>query len=121
MRKLILLFITLTSFANESYASFPISSVVDTPVTDTTLNIETIEQYHLRIQKMGFDLSNCNCASCRNDIPIDIEGISSDATKWYLKGPMIFVWLIFLVSFVVLVDYSIIIYKEADNCSGCLA
>ncbi len=42
MRKLILLFITLTSFANESYASFPISSVVDTPVTDTTLNIETI-------------------------------------------------------------------------------
>ena len=121
MKKLILLLITLTTLANVSYASFPISSVVDTPIADTTLNIETTEQYHLRIQKMGFDLKSCNCASCRADIPIDIEGINSDATKWYLKGPMIFVWLILLVSFVILVYYSIIIYKQADNCSGCLA
>jgi len=120
MKKLLLLLIGLTTLVNVSYASFPLPSVVDTPVTDTTLNIETIEQYHLRIQKMGFDLSNCNCTSCRNDIPIDIEGISSDATKWYLKGPMIFVSLILLVSIVVLVYYSIIIYKELDNCSGCL-
>ena len=47
--------------------------------------------------------------------------VDSDATKWYLKGPMMFVWLILLVSFVILVYYSIIIYKQADNCSGCLA
>jgi|TARA_B100000959_G_C14964099_1_gene617003 hypothetical protein len=70
MKKVILILILLTTLTNVSYASFPLSSVVDTPITDTILNIETTEQYHLRIQKMGFDLSNCNCDSCREEVSL---------------------------------------------------
>jgi len=120
MKKLLFLLMILTAFNNVSYASFPIfADTLET--TKDTLKTESVDAYHLRIQKMGFDLNSCNCASCRADIPITIEGVNSDATKWYLKGPMMFVWLILLVSFVILVYYSIIIYKQADNCSGCLA
>ena len=71
MKKVILILILLTTLTNVSYASFPLPSVVDTPITDTILNIETTEQYHLRIQKMGFDLSNCNCDSCREEVSLE--------------------------------------------------
>ena len=119
MKKLIFLLITLTTLTNVSYASFPI--IADTlETTKDTLKTESVDAYHIRMQKMGFDLNSCNCASCRADIPITIEGVNSDATKWYLKGPMMLVWLILLVLSVIVVYYSVIIYKQADNCSGCL-
>jgi hypothetical protein len=119
MKKLLLLLITLTTLTNVSYASFPVADTLK--VKQDTITTESVDAYHLRMQKMGFDLNSCNCESCRADIPITIEGINSDATKWYLKGTMMFVWFILLVSFVILVYYSMIIYKQADNCSGCLA
>tara|TARA_B110000091_G_C13445879_1_gene321988 strand:- start:95 stop:529 length:435 start_codon:yes stop_codon:yes gene_type:complete len=63
MKKLLLLLITLTTFTNVSYASFPI----DTNKTDTTQVVvqETTEQFHLRMEKQGFDISNCMCVDCR--------------------------------------------------------
>ena len=70
MRKLILLLITLTIITNVSFASFPIPSVVDTPFTDTILNIETTEQYHKKMQNQGFDISSCRCPSCRKVISL---------------------------------------------------
>jgi hypothetical protein len=62
-KTIILLLITLTTFTNFSYASFPI----DTNRTDTSKVIvkETTEQYHLRMEKQGFDISNCMCIDCR--------------------------------------------------------
>jgi hypothetical protein len=81
-KKLILLLIILTTFMNVSYASFPVT--VTLKVQEDILQSETTQQYDLRMRKMGFDLSICNCASCRTGIPIAIEGIG-DATKWYLK------------------------------------
>ncbi|MBT6809091.1 MAG: hypothetical protein HOA52_06355, partial [Flavobacteriales bacterium] len=59
MKKLTLLLITITTFTNVSYASFP----VDTNKTDTTQVAvkETTEQYHLRMEQQGFDISNCMC------------------------------------------------------------
>ena len=118
-KKLTLLLITLITFANVSYASFPVADTFK--VKQDTIKTESVDAYHLRMQKMGFDLNSCNCASCRADIPITIEGVNSDATKWYLKGSMMLVWLILLVLSVIVVYYSVIIYKQADNCSGCLA
>ena len=70
MKKLFLLFITLITFSNISYASFPIyeNSAKD------TLQTEEIKQYHYNLQKMGIDLSSCKCISCRNGIdPIVIK------------------------------------------------
>ena len=63
MKKLILLLIMLTTFMNVSYASFP----VDTNRKDSTKIIvkETTEEYHLRMQKQGFDIENCMCTDCR--------------------------------------------------------
>ena len=63
MKKILLLLITLTTFTNVSYASFPI----DTNKVDTTQVVvqETTEQFHLRMEKQGFDISNCMCVDCR--------------------------------------------------------
>ena len=79
MKKLILLLIILTSFTNVSYASFPVTEITtftnvsysSFPISDTlpmkkdTLQTETVEQYHLRMQKMGFDIDDCRCDDCK--------------------------------------------------------
>jgi hypothetical protein len=66
MKKLLLLLITLTTFTNVSYASFPVADTLK--VKQDTVQTETVEQYHLRMQKMGIDLNSCKCESCRNSI-----------------------------------------------------
>ena len=64
MKKLILLFIALTTFMNVSYASFPI--IADTlETTIDTLQTEEIKQYHDHLIDMGIDLNSCKCESCR--------------------------------------------------------
>ena len=51
---------------NVSFASFP---VLDTlKVKQETIQKETADAYHLRMQKMGIDLNSCKCVSCRNGI-----------------------------------------------------
>ena len=65
--KLILILIATTTFANVSFASFPI--IADSlEMTIDTLQTEEIKQYHSSIIKMGIDLSACKCESCRNGI-----------------------------------------------------
>ena len=66
MKKLILLFIALTTFTNVSYASFPIADTLE--IKQYTLQAEEIKQYHSSFIKMGFDLNTCKCESCRNGI-----------------------------------------------------
>jgi hypothetical protein len=67
MKKLFLLLITLITFKNVSFASFPI--VVDTlEMTIETLQTEEIKQYHYSLQQMGIDLKSCKCESCRSGI-----------------------------------------------------
>ena len=63
MKKLLLLLITLTTLTNVSYASFPIADTLK--VKQDTVQTETVEQYHLRMQKMGFDIDDCKCNDCK--------------------------------------------------------
>ena len=63
MGKLILILIMLTTFNNVSYASFPIADTLE--IKQETVQTETVEQYHLRMQKMGFDLEDCRCEDCK--------------------------------------------------------
>ena len=63
MKKLILLFIALTTFTNVSYASFPITDTLQ--IKQDTLQKETVALYHLRMQKMGFDIDDCRCDDCK--------------------------------------------------------
>ena len=71
MKKLILLLITITTFVNVSYASFPVLGEIiisiDTIIPDTNKIVkkETKEEYHKRMEKEGFDISNCMCVDCR--------------------------------------------------------
>jgi len=63
MKKLILLLIIITSFTNVSYASFPIIDTLQ--IKQGALQTETVAQYHLRMQKMGFDIDDCRCDDCK--------------------------------------------------------
>ena len=63
MKKLLLLLIALTTLTNVSYASFPVSDTLK--VKQDTVQTETVEQYHLRMQKMGFDIDDCKCDDCK--------------------------------------------------------
>ena len=63
MKKLLSLFYALTIIVNSSYASFP---VIDTlKLKQNTLQSEEINQYHSNLIKMGIDLNDCKCTSCR--------------------------------------------------------
>ena len=66
MKRLILILITLTTFTNVSYASFPITDTLQ--VKQDTIQTEKIKQYHQSLLKMGIDLSACKCESCRKGI-----------------------------------------------------
>ena len=73
MKNLLFIFITLITFANVSYASFPVSDTLK--VKQDTLQTEEIKQYHSSLIKMGIDLNDCRCESCRNGIvPLTING-----------------------------------------------
>jgi len=95
MKKLLLLLITLTTLTNVSYASFPI---VDTlKVKQDTVQTETVDQYHLRMQKMGFDIEDCKCELCvsrnvnlvkiNNEIPFKISIFSFEAGLGTVHAP----------------------------------
>ena len=66
MKKLFLLLISLTTFSNVSYASFPIADTLE--VKKDTIQTEEIKQYHSSLIQMGIDLNSCKCVSCRNGI-----------------------------------------------------
>ena len=63
MKKLIFLLITLITLTNVSYASFPVTDTLK--IKQDTVQTETVEQYHIRMQKMGFDIDDCRCDDCK--------------------------------------------------------
>ena len=63
MKNLILLLIIITSFTSVSYASFPITDTLE--IKQDTVYTETVAEYHLRMQKMGFDIEDCRCDDCK--------------------------------------------------------
>jgi hypothetical protein len=80
MKKILFLLISLATFNNMSYASFPIQSHSET-YTDT-LQTDKIKQYHLSLIKMGIDLNSCKCESCRNGLaPLSINPEGNDVLK----------------------------------------
>jgi len=59
---------------NVSYASFPITDTLE--IIKDTVQTETVEQYHLRMQKMGFDIQDCRCDDCNK-----FKGINPSSKK----------------------------------------
>ena len=60
----------LTTFMNVSYASFPITDTLE--IKQDTIKVETVAEYHLRMQKMGFYIDVCRCDDCKK-----FKGINS--------------------------------------------
>ena len=86
MKKSILVIITLTTLTSTCWASFPISI----GIPSDTLQIEEIKNYHSSLIKMGIDLKDCRCESCRkNNNLLEKNTIPSNATAlalYFLSG-----------------------------------
>ena len=112
MKKLLFLLITLITFANISYASFPVADTLK--VKQDTLQTETLEQYHLRMQKMGIDLNSCKCESCRNSITPSITSINNREVN--LLNPFKRIWLPVIITITILsAILLILLFRWADN------
>jgi predicted membrane channel-forming protein YqfA (hemolysin III family) len=115
-KKLILLLITLITFTNVSYASFP----VDTNKTDTTQVVvkETTEQYHLRMEKQGFDISNCMCESCRHSIPLERSTTVNSRSSNSLYKIAAILFALALIVFVVWMLDGVACIEDSSTCAS---
>ena len=68
MKKLLFIFFSLILFTNVSYASFPVFDTLK--VKQDTLQTKEVRQYHSKLVKMGVDLNDCRCESCRKSIKL---------------------------------------------------
>lgn len=119
INKFVVLLIISIGYTNISCASFPILDTLE--VHKHILQTETVGQYHLRIQKMGFDISTCNCKDCRAGKFVPQEVLQQDTLKWYAKGNMPLLWIILFLSLIVVIYFMIIFFNGLDECSACLA
>jgi len=97
MKNLLLFLITLITFTNVSYASFPVADTLK--VKQDTLQTETVEQYHIRMQKMGFDIDDCRCDDCKkfkgiNNIPKNGEPVQKKKTNYKSLFATLGIWLV---------------------------
>ena len=97
IKKIILLLITLTTLTNVSYASFPVTDTLK--IKQDTVQTETVEQYHIRMQKMGFDINDCRCDDCKkfkgiNNIPKNGETVQKKKTNYKSLFATLGIWLV---------------------------
>ena len=112
-KKLLFLLITLTALSNVSYASFPVSDTLK--VNQDTIQKETIDAYHLRMQKMGIDLNSCKCESCRNGIaPLTNNREVNKPFNQFKR-----IWLPIIITITILAAIlAILLYRYVDERSG---
>ena len=70
-KKILFFLIALTTFSNVSYASFPITDTLE--IKQDIVYTEAVSEYHLRMQKLGFDIQDCRCVDCKK-----FKGINND-------------------------------------------
>ena len=113
MKKIILLVITLTTLTSVSFASFPVMEDTLETKTDTLKEKKDLEQYHLRLQKQGFDISNCMCVDCRRYKGITKNSDSAENTLSPLESAKIS--MLFLGSAMLIGLVTISIYIDWDS------
>jgi len=114
MKKLIFIFFTLIIFANVSYASFPVADTLN--LKQDTLQTEEIKQYHSNLIKIGVDLNDCRCESCRkgNKLLKNNTIQQSGATGLYILSGLLLLGVV-IWSFIGLTRA----YNCVDNRSNC--
>lgn len=108
MKKILLSFLLLF-LINMAYASFP----VDTIRVNSNIDTETTEQYHLRMEEQGFDVSSCTCVSCREG---KIKSGNTNYKKLY-KIASIYFTLALVAGSVWLFD-GVACVNDVSTCSG---
>ena len=124
IKKLLFFFITLITFINVGYASFPVHgeilNSIDTLKSDTNKVVkkETTEEYHLRMEKQGFDIDNCMCESCRDGIAVKQSKTltSRDYSSLYKIATILFT--ISLIAFIVWVLDGVACIEDSSTCSS---
>jgi len=112
MSRIILLLIILTTHINMSYASFPVANTLT--FKQDTLTLESIDEYHSRMQKMGIDLKSCKCESCRDGIEPLINN-----RELNLANPFKRIWLPIIITITILSAILVILlYRYVDKRSG---
>ena len=95
---------------NVSYASFPVSDTLK--MKQDTVQKEAVEQYHIRMQKMGIDINSCKCESCR-------KGIAQLTNKREVNKPanqFQRIWLPIIITMTILgAILVILLFRWADN------
>ena len=110
MKRLILLLITLATFTNVSYASFPVADTLK--VNQDKIQTEEIKQYHYSLQQMGIDLNACKCESCRNGIaPLTNNRKVNKPLNQFKR-----IWLpIIIVMAILAIVLVLLLFRWADN------
>ena len=118
MKKLLFLFFTLITFANVSYASFPVSDTLK--VKQDTLQTEEIKQYHSSLIKMGIDLNDCRCESCRksNKFLKNNTTQQSSARGLYILSGLILLGVIIWISIGLTRAYNCVDTGDCPKSSG---
>ena len=113
MRYILLLFIV---FANVSYASFPVADTLK--VKQDTLQTEEIKQYHSSLIKMGIDLNDCRCESCRKSNKFLKKNTTqqSGATGLYILSGLILLGVIIWLSIGLTRMYNCIDSMDGSDC-----
>ena len=124
IKKLLLLFITLITFTNVGYASFPVLGEniisIDTIIPDTNKSVkkETTEEYHLRMEKQGFDIESCVCQSCRVGIASkNYKTVNSRSSSSLFKTATV-LCVIALIVFVVWILDGVACINDVSTCSS---
>ena len=118
MKKLLLLIITITTLTNVSYASFPVSDTLK--VKQDTLQTEEIKQYHSNLTKMGIDLNDCKCESCRksNKFLKNDTIQQSSARGLYILSGLILLGVIIWMSIGLTLAYNCVDTGDCPQSSG---
>ena len=113
MQNLSLIFLTFIMLTNVSYASFPVADTLK--IKQDSLKVEEIKQYHASLIKMGIDLNDCKCQSCRKSNKFKAK----DTTQRGAKGLFILSGLILLGVIIWLSIGLVRTYNCVDNGSDC--
>jgi len=90
------------------YASFPL----DTIRVNSNMVTETTEQFHLRMEEQGFDVSSCTCVSCRQ---ANIKAGNLSYKKLYKMATIYFI--LALVAGTVWLFDGVACINDSSNCS----
>ena len=109
--------ITLT---NVSFASFPVTMEyvisIDTIKPDTNKIVikETTAEFHSRLEKEGFDIDNCMCIDCTNNLSNSSKEVKVNL-KPLLGTLLVWIWVLGIILGIMLIQWLIRGYNAFNS------